>query len=162
MNYIERYDELYEAMSYSADPAKMRIFGEAEKWAFRHMVELDQKAAEKWLEKIEAVDWNNYLSRSEAEDITAQLLNQDGKRGPVWTYAQVESAVNQLGGKMSLAPYYNCWALFATMNMLMSDHAQTLQKFVGEADIPNIVYQLAVEKLTDPDRTEFIRSYFSL
>lgn len=162
MELIERYNELYETMAYSANPEKMKIFGAAEKWAFAKLAETNPKMAQLWLERLEPVDWNNYLSEEEAVLITSKFLNQDGTTGPLWSYGQVKSAVDGLGVPMEQLPFFNSFALWVTMNMLASDHLKTLKEFVPEADLPRVVYKLATEKLTDPDRPNFIREYFAL
>ena len=46
--------------------------------------------------------------------------------------------------------------------MIYSDHAKSLSEVVSEADMPKVVYKMAVEKLKDPDRTRFVRPYFGL
>lgn len=162
MNTIERYNELYELMASSGDPQKMNIFGKAEKWAFEQMVRNNPSMAEHWLERLEPVDWNNYLSEAEAKDITSKFVNQDGSQGAFWTFSQVDSAVREAGGDMECMPFYNGPALFAVMNMLVSDHHDSLRQFIPESDIPRAVYMMAVEKLKDKDRPEFVREYFDV
>lgn len=164
----ERYLELYEDMAKSGQPEKMKIFGEAEKWAFDRMHELSPKHAQMWLDKLEATHWNNYLSKAEAEEIVGKFINQDGARGAHWSFDTFKSAVESLGGKMSEEPYYNCWALWVTANMLYSDHAQSVAEDMGHttpAQVPNekmalSMYKKAVEKLKDKDRPRFVRHYF--
>lgn len=159
---MDRYLELYEDMAESGMPEKMKIFGEAEKWAFGKMHELSPKTAEMWLDKLEAVHWNNYLSKGEAEEIIAKLINQDGARGAHWNYDAFKNAVESLGGKMCDEPYYNCWALWVVANMLYSDHAQGVAMFVPKDEMPKFFYTMAVEKLKDKDRPRFVRHYFDV
>ena len=158
----ERYLALYEDMAKSANPDKMRIFGEAEKWAFDRLHERDAKIAEMWVEKLEATHWNNYLSRAEANDIVSKFINQDGSHGAHWNYETFKSAVESLGGNMSEEPYYNCYALWVVANMLYSDHARSLSQFVPKEELPKVIYSLAVEKLKDADRPMFVRHYFGV
>ena len=159
---IKRYDELYEDMATAKDPKKMMIFGEAEKWMFHSVAEKHPELAEKWLARLEAGKWHNYLSKSEAEHIASKLLNQDGLRGPHWDYETFKAAVESLGGKMTDEPYYNGWALWVTANMLYSDHHKSTSEFVPKDQEPRFFYTMAVEKLKDPDRPQFIREYFDL
>lgn len=169
MNEIfERYKELYEEMAKSKDPAKMIAFGDAERWAFKRMAEVSPKDAECWLDKLEAMEWNNYLSKREAEAIAANLLNQNGSRGAHWGYDTFKEAVEGLGGKISDKPYYNCYALWVTANMLYSDHANSVAEDMGYSSPSQVpgdkmalsMYRKAVEKLKDPDRVKFVRGYF--
>lgn len=157
-----RYEELYHKMAHSKDVSKMRAFGSAEHWVFDMLAERHPDIARKWLDKLEATEWNNYLSEAEAVDIVSNLKNQDGRTGAHWNLATFANAVQSLGGEMEKPPYYNKYALWATANMLYSDHAKSATKYVAEDKLPAYFYDLAVEKLTDVDRPHFIREYFSL
>ena len=159
---IEKYDELYDDMATAKDPMKMMAFGEAEKWMFHSLAEKHPEIAEMWLTKLEAHKWHNYLSKSEAMEIASKLVNQDGTRGAHWDYEVFKNAVESLGGKIKDEPYYNCWALWVTMNMLYSDHFKSASEFVPRDMMPKYFYTQAVEKLKDIDRPKFIREYFDL
>ena len=159
---VEKYDELYEDMASGKDPSKMIAFGEAEKWMFHQMADKHPEIAERWLTKLESARWHNYLSKSEAEYITSNLINQDNTRGPHWSYDTFKGAVESLSGKMAVEPSYNCWALWVTANMLYSDHHRSTSEFVPRDQEPKFFYAMAVEKLKDVDRPNFIREYFDL
>lgn len=159
---IRRYVELYEDMASAKDPKKMMIFGEAEKWMFHEIAKAHPELAEKWLSKLEAGKWHNYLSKVEAEDIANKLVNQDGSRGPHWPYETFKGAVESLGAKMAEEPYYNCWALWIMANALWSDHHKSLSEFVPKEQEPKVYYSMAVEKLKDVDYPKFIRKYYDL
>lgn len=167
---LERYRALYDDMARSADPSKMRVFGEADQWAFEQTLERNPKMAEMWLDKLEASQWNNYLARYEADEIASKLVNQNGNRGAHWPYDTFKSAVESLGGRMSEEPYYNCYAMWVTANMIYSDHAHSIAEDLGYKtpnETPNekmalSCYKKAVEKLKDPDRPRFVRSYFGM
>ena len=159
-DYIKRYDELYDDMAAAKDPRKMMTFGEAEKWVFHMVADKHPEIAEKWLTKLEAGKWLNYLSKSEAEAIVSRFIGQDGSRGPHWGYETFKAAVESLGGKMHDEPFYNCWALWVTACMLYSDHHRSTSEFVPKDQEPKFFYMMAVEKLKDPDRPKFIREYF--
>lgn len=159
---VEKYDELYEDMASGKDPSKMIAFGEAEKWMFHQMADKHPEIAERWLTKLESARWHNYLSKSEAEYITSNLINQDNTRGPHWSYDTFKGAVESLSGKMAVEPSYNCWALWVTANMLYSDHHRSTSEFVPRDQEPKFFYAMAVEKLKDVDRPKFIREYFDL
>ena len=158
----ERYLELFEDMAKSGMPEKMKIFGETEKWAFGKMLETSPKTAEQWVEKLEAMNWNNYLSKSEADEIVAKFINQDNSRGAHWNYDVFKGAVESLGGNMAEEPYYNCYALWVVANMLYSDHYNSASEYVPKEDMPKYFYLMAVEKLKDKDRPRFVRDYFGL
>lgn len=159
---MQRYEELYAMMATSTDIVKMQVFGEAEKWAFGKMSERDPALAQVWLDKLEPVMWKNYLSKVEAEAIVSKFVNADGTIGAHWSYDTMRSAVESLGAMMSDEPFFNCWALWATMNMLYSDHAKSVNDFVPKEEQVKFYYAQAIEKLKDADRPHFIREYFEI
>lgn len=162
---IKKYDELYEDMAKAKDPRKMMVFGDAEKWMFHSLAEKHPEIAEKWLERLEVGRWNNYLTEDEAEDIVESLEERQGDmviHRHEWDYNVLKNAVESMGGNLSEAPFFNCWALWATMNMLYSDHAGTVNMFIQPNMRVKFYYHLALDKLKDVDRPHFIRKYFSL
>lgn len=159
---IEKYDELYDEMASSKNPARMMAFGEAEKCIFHMLAKEHPEIAEKWLTKLEAGKWHNYLSKTEAEEIAAKLVNQDGSRGPHWSHETFKAAVESLGAKTEEEPFYNCWALWIMANALWSDHHKALMEFVPKEQEPKVYYLMAVEKLKDVDYPKFIRKYYDL
>lgn len=161
-NLIKRYDELYEDMATAKDPSKMIAFGEADRWIFGEVARMHPDMAERWLTKLEAGKWNNYLSKQEAEEIVVGFINQDGTRGPYWSYDTFKNAVESIGGKMSEEPYYNCWSLWVAANMEYSDHYNSASEYVPRDKMPRYFYKVAVETLKDVDRPKFIRSYYNL
>lgn len=161
-DYIKRYRELYDEMAQAKDPKKMIVFGDAERWVFTMVAEQHPELAERWLSKLEAGRWHNYLSRSEAEGIAQRMQNQDGTRGPHWDYETFKAAVESLGGKMTDEPFYNCWALWIAANMIYSDHYKSLSKYIPKDQEPLAYYSMAVEQLKDIDRPRFIRDYYGL
>lgn len=159
---IKRYDELYDDMATAKDPRKMMAFGDAERWMFHMLAKEHPEIAEKWLTKLEAAKWHNYLSKTEAEEIASKLVNQDGSRGPHWSHETFKAAVESLGAKTEEEPFYNCWALWIMANALWSDHHKSLMEFVPKEQEPKVYYLMAVEKLKDVDYPKFIRKYYDL
>lgn len=159
---IEKYDELYDDMATAKDPRKMMAFGDAEKWVFHMLAEKHPEIADKWLTKLEAGKWHNYLSKAEADEIAAGLVNQDGSHGPHWDFDTFSAAVESLGGRIKDEPFYNCYALWIMANALWSDHHKSLMEFVPKEQEPKVYYHLAVEKLKDVDYPKFIRKYYDL
>ena len=161
-NILERYEELYEDMATSNNKDKMIAFGDAERWAFKRIVKENPELARCWLDKLEAMNWNNFLSKHDAEKIADSLINQNGVKGPHWGYETFKNAVESLGGKVTENPYYNCYALWVAANMLYSDHYNSAKEYVPESDMPKYFYTMAVEKLKDIDRHKFIREYYAI
>jgi hypothetical protein len=167
---LERYEELYEDMATSGNKDKMNAFGEAERCMFKKLAKEHPAMAQMWLDKLEAMHWKNYLSKAEAEEIASKLVNQNGRMGAHWGYETFKGAVESLGGKVSEKPFYNCYALWVTANMIYSDHANSVAEDMGYPNpeaVPNekmalSMYRKAVEQLKDVDRPKFVREYFDL
>lgn len=160
---IDKYNERYNEMVQSADSYKMHIFGEAEKIIFTKMVAEHPAIAEEWLEMLEPARFHNYLSEAEADEIVSHLINEDGTQSPHWSRQQVKQFIESLGHKMECEPYYNSCAMYATMNMLYSDHALSIAESVPSTSVATkLIYRMAVEKLKDKDRPHFIREYFKV
>lgn len=166
---IERFDELYMQMATSKDVEKMQLFGCVMRWMFCRLEEMNPKTAQMALDKLEATNWNNYLSDAEAKEICAKLVNQDGSIGAHWPKEQFMATVEKLGGEAEKVPFYNANALWVTANMIYSDHARSIAEDMGVQN-PSAVpveqmalscYRKAVEKLCDRDRKHFVRPYFA-
>lgn len=164
-----RYEQLYHQMANSREVRQMKIFGDAEQWAFGKMLASDPKTAEAWIAKLEAIEWNNYLSDTEATHIATTLVNQDGSMGAVWDKSTFLAVIEKGGGEAERTPYYNSNALWVVAAMIYSDHAKSIAEdmgynSVGEVPIEKLAmstYRKAVEKLTDKDRKFFVRPYFT-
>jgi hypothetical protein len=157
-----RFEHLYEIMSQSQNVENMETFGLTARHIFGKLATANPTMAQEWIDMLERMAWNNYLTRPEAEVIANKLVNQDGSKGPHWSYDVFKGAVESLGGKMSEEPYYNCYALWVTANMLYSDHFDSASEYVPKEDMPKYFYQMSLEKLKDTDRPKFVREYFKL
>lgn len=167
---MKRYEELYRKIIESNDNAKMEMLGGLFLSMMGQIEGLNPRLYKEMVEKMEATEWNNYLTESEATKIASALVNQNGSTGAHWSYDIFKGAVESLGGKVADMPYYNCYALWVVANMLYSDHAQSVAEDMGyktPAEVPNekmalSMYKKAVEKLKDLDRPHFVREYFEL
>lgn len=165
---ISRYEELYVKMATSKEPKYMKVFGEAERWVFKELASVHPDIAGKWLDHLEEICWNNYLSQGEAMNIGKRIVNQDGTKGFHWNHDVFTKAVDSLGGVVEEKPYYNSYALCVVANMVYSDHAMSIAMDLGYksvAEVPNekmalSCYRKAVEKLKDVDNVFNARKYF--
>lgn len=173
MNFEEmksRYEYLYGLMATSKDPAKMSIFGRAEHQMFEKLAVSNPSLAKEWLEKLEAVSWNNYLSANQAEKMASTIVNQDGSTGPHWSMDTFFAVVPKLGGQLDDEPYYNKYALWLVANAHYSDFARSTAEDMGYTmpdDVPAekmalSMYRKAVESLKDIDRKHYLADYYHI
>lgn len=159
---MKEFDRLYGKMSVSGKPRYMHIFGETIRCMMEDMMDWKPEVAKEYLEKLEAIDWCNYLSKKEAVEI---VDNMEPKGG--WNMSDWEKMMASHDFCIEDEPHYNKWAMYVTMNMIYSDSGSTLAKILGHtlSDIPqeelfSAIYMLALDKLKDKDGMFDIRSYF--
>ena len=103
-----------------------------------------------------------FLTEKESYKIVDAYQNADGTRGPKWQPMVMFSAVESLGGKRAEHGKYNCWALYAVMNMMHSDYGGVLKDYAQGEEYAKLCYMMAVAWLTDKDRKMTVREYFHL
>jgi hypothetical protein len=153
----KKFRELYQLMATSNNVAFMHVFGNVHKEMMEWFIQNKPAEAQEWLEKLCAIKWKNYLTHKEAEKIVAAME----PKAP-WSMEQWKSAMMQSSLPTMQEPYYNPCALWVTMNMIMSDSADTLSKYVSDGNLFKVVHDLAVDKLMDKDGKFSIRTYFNL
>lgn len=157
----KKYDEMYQThLVEGKDKVVMQIWGEKMSDFVYEIMEKYPECANKYVmaleTSIEAKNWNNYLSHHEMNEVLASLSPK-----AKWKYEDVVAACKSYNVPIENKPYWNTCALVATMNMIDSDHYETLSALVKEpSEYVVLVYNLAVDKLQDPDRPKFIRNYF--
>lgn len=153
----KEFYSLYEMMANSKKVSFMHTFGTVHKEMFEWFAANKPDLAEEWLEKLESIRWDNYLSPKEAESIVSKM-----KPKAPWTREQWRGAMEQHGYDLEDEPCYNRCALWVTMNMIMSDSSETLSKYIPGDKMFEVVYNLALDKLEDEDEKFNIRTYFGL
>lgn len=156
----ERYANLYDTMKYSGKTENMKLFGSVMNEMMDYIIQKNPSDAEKWIDKLASIEWKNYLTPSEAEEIVSNMIPEAPWSREVWN-----KAMDSYGLEKMDKPYYNSCALWVTMNMIMSDHSQTLAKAMGvePENIPvEVIYRLAVDLLRDKDGRFNVRTYFCL
>ena len=153
----EMYRDRYDYMAQSNDPNNMKIFGNVMTEMFMWYADNKPDAAMEWLDKLSAVKWKNYLTAKEAQAIVDQM----DPKAP-WTIDQWKAAMQQHGFQTEEEPYYNHYALWVVMNMIMSDSSATISKYIDGANAFKFVHDEALDRLKDKDRRFNVRSYFGL
>lgn len=153
----EKYWSLYDYMASSKDPKNMKVFGRVMTSMMEDMIQSSPAKAEEYVDRLESIKWKNYLTQKEAEGIVAKM-----EPDAPWTKEQWASAMQKHDYPLEKAPCYNKYALWVTMNMIMSDSSETIAMYVDEENMLKLVHDLAVDKLTDYDGVFSIRSYFGV
>ena len=152
----ERYERLYQYMAESKDPDNMRLFGQVMTEMMDKAIKDNPSFAEREIDKLEAMMWNQYMSRGEAEDAVRQMQ----PRAP-WSYDVWEKAMQDAGLETSEDGNYNCYALWTVMNGIMSDHGETFKKYgIGHDVLLPMVHDLALDQLNDEDERFDVRMYY--
>lgn len=151
------FQALYNMMANSQKVEFMHTFGVVHKEMMEWMIANKPDFAQEWIDKLESIKWRNYLTPKEADAIVAKM----SPKAP-WGREQWKTEMERYDFDIEDEPCYNHCALWVTMNMIMSDSGNTLSRYVETDNLFNAVYDLAVDKLTDPDKVFNIRRYFSL
>lgn len=170
---IDHYTHLYDVMKGSRDVSKMKMFGTAFTSMFKQVANVHPDIAKATLEYLGALEYNNYLTMNEAQEIASIFINDDTSitgvaeptKGAHWSMEALKSFLTSKGMPLEEKPYYNWHALWVTTNMIYSDFANSFVELMGAKDNSTIAtasYKLAIKKLKDLDRPSFIREYFEM
>lgn len=162
MDHKKKFDELYNFIISSSDTGKMKMLGWVMKAMMYDMIDAHPQQAEEYLNILESVRWDNYLTEKEAETIVNAM-----SPAPKWTRQQWLKYMEQSGEGMDHYPCYNRCALYVTMCMIDSDDGETIAMLMGKEGVATndmdyfaMVYQFALNKLKDHDGVFNIRRYF--
>lgn len=145
-------------MAESKDPENMKLFGQVMNELMDRAIKNDSSFAEKEIDKLEAMMWQQYLSRNEAENI----VNNMTPSAP-WSFDTWNNAMQQAGFPICEEGIYNDYALWVEMNKLMSDHSETFRKYgISQEIVLPMVRDLALDNLKDKDGIYDIRHYFDV
>lgn len=162
---MQKFDELYQKMSKSTNTDDMKLFGHVMREAIAYIAANRPDKADELLEELCAINWDNYLTKKEADAIVKNMLP-----AVRWNEEQVIRSLSAMGYDVEEAPYYNSHALFATISMKYSDSAATIAERafkmrldeMNENELLDICYHLALDVLKDKDGIFNIRKYFGL
>ena len=157
MELKEKYEELVTKMTTSKNVENMKLFGRVMGDMMEELIKKEPEKAAGYLERLEAVKWKNYLTPKEADKIVSAMEPQ-----APWGLEQWKQAMTQAGYELEEWPCYNRYALWAAMNMKMSDSRETIQKYVNSSNMFGFVHDLAVDSLKDKDEMFGIRKYFGV
>ena len=159
----QTFDRQYSMMAASKNPKNMMLFGEVMQDMMDWLIDNKPALAQQCIEKLEAMNWKQYLTRDEAQDIV------DNMNPPApWDYPTWENAMQSLGLEMERDTIFNRYALWAEMNAKYSDNAKTLADMVWQMPLREIpadklvpvIHALAIDALTDKDGKFNVRKYF--
>lgn len=160
---LAQFNALYNKMASSHEVAYMAVFGNVHKEMFAWMAANKPDVAEEMLMKLEAINWNQYLTPKEAETIIAKMDPKAPWSRDVW-----KQAMDSLGLPIEQQPCYNRCALYVEMNKMYSDFGDEIAALLGkplvatDKDIITACYKMAMKTLKDKDGIYNIRAYFGL
>ena len=161
---MNAFNGLYNMMATSNEPRYMHTFGDVMKCMMKDMISLKPDLAQEYIDKLGAIEWNNYLTKKEAMAIVGNMCPKGA-----WDAVEWEKVMESMDLRLEDKPYYNKWALFVTMNMVYSDSAKSVAVIAGKTldDMPKDelfadVHMLALDKLEDKDGVFDVRAYFNV
>lgn len=158
-----KYKELYDLMAVSGKTEYMMLFGSVLNEIMYWLIDNKTEAAAELIDRLSAIEWCNFLTQKEAENIVNSM-----KPNAPWTRQVWDNALTSLNIEKEEKPYYNSCALWVTMNMIYSDSAESIAMImgkplaaVGAEQMVRATHSLALDKLKDHDKVFNIRSYFA-
>lgn len=157
------FDRQYSTMAASKNTKNMILFGEVMQDIMDWMIDNKPAIAQQCIDKLEAMNWKQYLTRDEAQDI----IDHMDPPAP-WDYQTWENAMQQLGLETERDTIFNRYALWAVMNAKYSDSGKTLADMVWQMPLREVpadklvpvIHALAIDSLTDKDGKYNVRRYF--
>lgn len=128
-----------------------------------HMLE-DNEAFEDMMEICEGVEeYKEFLTETEAKELTSQLENYDKTTYPKWPNSQMLfETVKSAGGECEEKGRFNKWVLYFVMNMIHSDYGGVLSPMANGAEYAKLCYKMALAWIADPDKKQSIRKKYGL
>lgn len=106
--------------------------------------------------QLQTVNQTNELQNSQR--VAEKIVSDMNPRGP-FSFDVWRQSMRRHEFALDKPMCYNEYALWVTMNMIMSDSSATLERYVGSDKLFSVVYCLAVDHLTDIDGKFSIRGY---
>lgn len=105
-------------------------------------------------------EYGQFLTEKEAKRVVEKMVSYDGTRGAKWPPAILFDSVQLLGGEKAVKGKYNCWALYALMNMMHSDYGDALHEVAKGDDYALTCYRMSLSWMKDKDHPNDVREYF--
>lgn len=161
--YADRaYDMFIKAASNNDEELQRSMIHKLIKYLYKY----DERVLNDMLTSYEGMStYNNYLTQQECIEICDNSLNEDGSRGcALGDYRYIAEHLQNTGKAIEVAPYYNKWALIATMHKFASDQGSVIKRLVANDRTKYIAtcYDMAVAQLKDKDHEKWVRWYFNL
>ena len=160
----EEFKELYNYIIHSNDEEKMHVLGKVTKAMMCKLIENYPQQAREYLDMLQSVKWDNYLTMKEAEQIVINMTPQ-----PAFSHSAWVAEMDSLGYPKSEEPSYNECALYVVMSMISSDSEETIKGMMNMMGVEmdkesmfKFIYRLALDKLLDKDKMFNVRTYFHI
>lgn len=114
---------------------------------------------------MDELKFGNYITEKEYMTLSPGIKNHDGTKGPKVSVEAMKSLIGKTNGAwLNMEPYYNEWALYLTINHLMSTNSKLIYEISNKTGIPSILicYDLANGLLKDKNKPKWIREHFDL
>lgn len=161
---LSTFNGLYNTMATSNETKYMHAFGDVMKCMMKDIAAMKPELAQEYLDKLQSIEWYNYLTKKEAMSIVGSMNPKGG-----WDAIEWEKTMESMELRVEDKPNYNKWALFVTMNMVYSDSAKSIAVIAGKTleDMPKDelfadIHMLALDKLEDKDGVFDVRVYFQV
>jgi hypothetical protein len=162
---IKKFHELEDLLFLHQHEDDMKVYKCAMKELLAYTAQRDPVMANKIIEKLQAIQWEQYLSHEEAHKVYNSLQPQ-----AKWDYNTLQQHLKNLNLSHEEEGQYNSYALWICISGIYSDHSNTFAKMMGKTHVNEIpdheliphLHVIAIEKLKDKDGYYEIREYFDV
>lgn len=160
----QRYESLYKNMVDSKNVKNMMLFGSVMSEMMERAIQRDAAFAQQAIDKLESINWNQYLTKADAEKLCEKILPRYE-----WSFETWDKALKSLELESERKTEFNKYALWALMNIIYSKHSETIsQKFleftaedVSDEQMIQFIHSLAIDLLTNDSGVAFnIKEFF--
>lgn len=147
----EKFASLYQLMANSNEPKYMKIFGDVMVEMMNWAIKNQPSSAEIWIEKLCAIKWRQYLTKSEA----LRIINSMDKMP--WDLDVWEMNMKSVGLECERKFMFNKYAMWVQMSYEYAHSMDVISAMAFETPITEIpkekvlkiVHALAEKSLTD-------------
>ena len=157
-----KFDALYGEMAVAGNQKYMLLFGTVMKQMMCHIIDTNPEQAERYIETLCAIKWHQYLAKSEAESIVAEMAPP-----AAWDYDTWHNALQSLSLECERETVFNTYSLWVVMNAVHSDNGKVIAELLGieptdvaNADYVRAVWRMSLNMLCDEDGKYDVRKYF--
>lgn len=141
----------------------MMLFGSVMNELMELVIKSSPTFAEQEIDKLESMNWHQYLTKIEAEKICDSITPSYA-----WNFNDWEKALNSFELEIEREPYFNKYALWVVMNYIYKINSGTISvkilenkmEEVTSEQMISVIHALSIDFLMEKDERLNVRKFF--